>query len=131
MYSFSVDFYFIRYGDAVRELDDSVGRILQKLIDLGISNNTFVFFSSDNGGALYAKTKGNGIKDWFSVMSSKSGHFPASDVSYNHLVSLRYGWFIMINFQLIISRLSLSNFSCNLLNWNLMYNLALKQYSTT
>ncbi|XP_020617338.1 N-acetylgalactosamine-6-sulfatase-like [Orbicella faveolata] len=46
------------YGDAVRELDDSVGRILQKLINLGISNNTFVFFSSDNGGALYAKTKG-------------------------------------------------------------------------
>lgn len=63
--SFSIDFYSIRYGDAVRELDDSVGRILQKLIDLGISNNTFVFFSSDNGGALTTKTQGNGIKDWY------------------------------------------------------------------
>ena len=57
------NFYFFRYGDAVRELDDSVGRILQKLKDLSISNNTFVFFTSDNGGALTSKTKGNEIKD--------------------------------------------------------------------
>lgn len=46
------------YGDAVRELDDSVGRILQKLKDLNISKNTFVFFSSDNGGALTSRTQG-------------------------------------------------------------------------
>ena len=49
---------FNRYGDAVRELDDSVGRILRKLKDLGIANNTFVFFSSDNGAALVSKTRG-------------------------------------------------------------------------
>ena len=49
---------FDRYGDAVRELDDSVGRILLKLKDLGIANNTFVFFSSDNGAALVSKTRG-------------------------------------------------------------------------
>ena len=49
---------FNRYGDAVRELDDSVGRILLKLKDLGIANNTFVFFSSDNGAALVSKTRG-------------------------------------------------------------------------
>ena len=49
---------FNRYGDAVRELDDSVGRILLKLKDLGIANNTFVFFSSDNGAALASKTRG-------------------------------------------------------------------------
>lgn len=47
-----------RYGDAVRELDDSVGRILQKLDDLGISSNTFVFFSSDNGASLFSKVQG-------------------------------------------------------------------------
>nr|XP_058972971.1 N-acetylgalactosamine-6-sulfatase-like [Pocillopora verrucosa] len=46
------------YGDAVRELDDSVGRILRKLEDLGISKNTFVFFSSDNGAAMYSKDRG-------------------------------------------------------------------------
>lgn len=47
-----------RYGDAVRELDDSVGRILQRLNDLDIANNTFVFFTSDNGAALTSKTRG-------------------------------------------------------------------------
>jgi N-acetylgalactosamine-6-sulfatase len=47
-----------RYGDAVMELDSGVGRILQKLVDLKIDNNTFVFFSSDNGAALYSKITG-------------------------------------------------------------------------
>ncbi|XP_028417908.1 N-acetylgalactosamine-6-sulfatase-like isoform X1 [Dendronephthya gigantea] len=46
------------YGDAVLELDSGVGRILQKLVDLKIDNNTFVIFSSDNGAALYAKVNG-------------------------------------------------------------------------
>ncbi|KAK2914241.1 hypothetical protein Q8A67_002640 [Cirrhinus molitorella] len=41
-----------RYGDAVMELDDSVGQILAHLISLGIHNNTMVFFTSDNGAAL-------------------------------------------------------------------------------
>ncbi|XP_076011404.1 N-acetylgalactosamine-6-sulfatase [Genypterus blacodes] len=41
-----------RYGDAVMELDHSVGQILSRLRTLGIENNTFVFFTSDNGAAL-------------------------------------------------------------------------------
>ncbi|KAG5269963.1 hypothetical protein AALO_G00187100 [Alosa alosa] len=41
-----------RYGDAVMELDYSVGQILDGLRTLGIHNNTFVFFSSDNGAAV-------------------------------------------------------------------------------
>lgn len=41
-----------RYGDAVMELDDSVGQILSLLRRLGIGNHTFVFFTSDNGAAL-------------------------------------------------------------------------------
>lgn len=41
-----------RYGDAVMELDYSVGQILSLLQSLGIENNTFVFFTSDNGAAL-------------------------------------------------------------------------------
>ncbi|XP_033012876.1 N-acetylgalactosamine-6-sulfatase [Lacerta agilis] len=40
------------YGDAVREIDNSIGKILSRLQKLGISNNTFVFFTSDNGAAL-------------------------------------------------------------------------------
>lgn len=47
-----------RYGDAVRELDYGVGKILQKLRDLGIDNNTLAVFSSDNGAATYAKESG-------------------------------------------------------------------------
>uniref|UniRef100_A0A8B9GLQ2 Galactosamine (N-acetyl)-6-sulfatase n=1 Tax=Astyanax mexicanus TaxID=7994 RepID=A0A8B9GLQ2_ASTMX len=41
-----------RYGDAVMELDYSVGQILAWLGTLGIDKNTFVFFTSDNGAAL-------------------------------------------------------------------------------
>lgn len=45
-------FVCCRYGDAVMELDYSVGKILSLLRSLGIDNNTFVFFTSDNGAAL-------------------------------------------------------------------------------
>jgi arylsulfatase A len=38
-----------RYGDAVQEIDWSVGRILDTLRQLGIDEQTLVIFSSDNG----------------------------------------------------------------------------------
>lgn len=37
------------YGDAVQELDDSVGQVLSKLQSLGMDSNTLVIFTSDNG----------------------------------------------------------------------------------
>ncbi len=37
------------YGDVIRELDFSIGRILGKLKELGIERDTFVVFTSDNG----------------------------------------------------------------------------------
>ena len=37
------------YGDAVQEVDWSVGRILSALIDNGIDSNTLVLFTSDHG----------------------------------------------------------------------------------
>ncbi|TWT60685.1 sulfatase family protein [Rubinisphaera italica] len=37
------------YGDFVVELDYHVGELLQKLVDLGIVDNTLVIFTSDNG----------------------------------------------------------------------------------
>ena len=40
------------YGDFVLELDWSVGRILDTLDELGLSNDTLVLFSSDNGAVL-------------------------------------------------------------------------------
>ncbi|MBM3735484.1 MAG: sulfatase [Acidobacteria bacterium] len=37
------------YGDTVEELDASVGRILDRLAQLGLDQNTMVVFASDNG----------------------------------------------------------------------------------
>ena len=37
------------YKDAVAEVDDIVGRLLRKLEDEGVADNTLVFFTSDNG----------------------------------------------------------------------------------
>ena len=48
----------VRYGDAVRELDHGVGVILNLLTQLGVASDTLVIFSSDNGGATYAKELG-------------------------------------------------------------------------
>ncbi len=38
-----------RYGDAVQELDWSLGRVLDALGELGINDDTLVVFTSDNG----------------------------------------------------------------------------------
>ena len=37
------------YGDVIEEIDWSTGQILDKLSELGIDENTFVVFTSDNG----------------------------------------------------------------------------------
>ena len=44
------------YGDIVEELDWSVGKILDKLVELEIDDNTVVLFFSDNGGTRSADT---------------------------------------------------------------------------
>jgi len=54
---------YVRYGDAVMELDAGVGEVLSKLRELKIDHNTFVFFSSDNGAATYAFTEGSLLSD--------------------------------------------------------------------
>jgi uncharacterized sulfatase len=41
------------YAGMIRALDRSVGRVLQALEDNGLSENTLVIFTSDNGGAGY------------------------------------------------------------------------------
>jgi arylsulfatase A-like enzyme len=42
------------YADAMMELDAEVGSILKKIDDLGISDNTIVVFTSDNGAEIFS-----------------------------------------------------------------------------
>ncbi|RYE18999.1 MAG: sulfatase [Sphingobacteriales bacterium] len=42
------------YGDAVQEMDDYVGRLMQLLKQLNIDKNTLVIFTSDNGSIMDA-----------------------------------------------------------------------------
>lgn len=53
------------YGDAVEELDWSVGYLLRHLDELNLDDNTIVMFTSDNGAAVW---KGDGgwawTRDW-------------------------------------------------------------------
>src|SRR3546814_8795391 len=38
-----------KYGDNVVELDDRIGRIMDKVRELGLDQNTLVFYTTDNG----------------------------------------------------------------------------------
>ncbi len=49
------------YAAMVSAVDDGVGRVLDKLEELGISDNTMVFFLSDNGGPEEQNGSDNGI----------------------------------------------------------------------
>lgn len=47
-----------RYGDFVKELDHSTGRIMAAIRDADIDDNTLVVFTSDNGPTLHGSTGG-------------------------------------------------------------------------
>jgi arylsulfatase A-like enzyme len=51
------------YAGLVKGLDDSVGKILQKLEEKGIEEETLVVFMSDNGGVDYDASKQYGTKN--------------------------------------------------------------------
>jgi arylsulfatase A len=64
------------YGDVVQELDDSVGQVLNKLVELGIDDNTIVIFSSDNGGWRTMREFGgdNGVLREGKLTAFEGGH---------------------------------------------------------
>ena len=47
------------YAAMVSALDDGVGRLLDKLDQLGLEDNTLIFFLSDNGGPTHANASSN------------------------------------------------------------------------
>lgn len=51
------------YAAMIESVDESVGRVIDKLEDLGIDDNTIVIFMSDNGGL-------SGIGDWLNITSN-------------------------------------------------------------
>ncbi|XP_062327094.1 N-acetylgalactosamine-6-sulfatase [Osmerus eperlanus] len=85
-----------RYGDAVIELDDAIGQILAWLRNLGLDNNTFVFFTSDNGAAVMSGPEESGSNGPFLCGKETTfeggmrepaiawwpGHIPAGTVSH-------------------------------------------------
>jgi len=48
------------YCAMISHLDDAVGDLMEGLEELGIRDETLIFFSSDNGSASYTKATGNG-----------------------------------------------------------------------
>ena len=77
------------YGDALAELDWSVGQVLDKLKTLGLDERTFVFFSSDNGPWFGGSTgglrgmKAQGFEGGIRVplIARRPGVIPAGHVS--------------------------------------------------
>ncbi|CAI8012829.1 Arylsulfatase A, partial [Geodia barretti] len=48
----------LKFGDSLNELDWGVGQIFSALTEAGVSNNTLVFFVSDNGPSLMREIRG-------------------------------------------------------------------------
>ena len=59
------------YKEMVEVMDENVGRVLQKLNELKLDKNTFVFFCSDNGAT---KTGSNGSLNGFKGSLWEGGH---------------------------------------------------------
>jgi arylsulfatase A-like enzyme len=64
------------FGDAVEFLDRSVGAILRTVDQMGISENTLIVFSSDNGPLIVP----------YPELEACYGHFAEVDTSRNHLL---------------------------------------------
>jgi len=59
------------YKEMVEIMDENIGRVFQKLKELGLDKNTFVFFCSDNGAT---KMGSNGMLNGFKGSLWEGGH---------------------------------------------------------
>jgi uncharacterized sulfatase len=85
-----------KFGDAVEEIDWSVGEITKKLRELNIEENTLIFFTSDNGPwyegspGVYRGRKGQSYEGGFRVpfIAKWPGHIRPGQVSSEPAVNL-------------------------------------------
>ena len=85
-----------KFGDAVEEIDWSVGEIIKKLRELNIEQNTLIFFTSDNGPwyegspGVYRGRKGQSYEGGFRVpfIAKWPGHIRPGQVSSEPAVNL-------------------------------------------
>jgi arylsulfatase A len=63
------------YGDFVMETDHSVGRIMDKLEEHGLSENTLVIVTSDHGPAPYAGRLAEATHNQLFRMEKEDGHY--------------------------------------------------------
>ncbi|XP_012585683.1 PREDICTED: arylsulfatase F [Condylura cristata] len=61
------------YGDNVQEMDFMVGKILGALDDLGLTQNTLVYFTSDHGGHLEARRGRLQLGGWNGIYRGGKG----------------------------------------------------------
>lgn len=61
------------YQAMIKVLDDAVGEIHQKIIDLGIEEKTLIFFLSDNGAASYTTVVNNDPLNGGKITSMEGG----------------------------------------------------------
>ena len=64
-----------KYGDCVMEMDNGVGQMLDLIEDLNIQQQTFTYFSSDNGGHLEeVNLEGKPEGGWNGIFRGGKGH---------------------------------------------------------
>jgi len=87
-----------KFGDAVEEIDWSVGRIMETLTEMGVEDNTLVIFTSDNGpwfegsAGPYRGRKGQSYEGGFRVpmIASWPGRIPSGSVSSQQMMNIDF-----------------------------------------
>ena len=75
------------YAGMVDCLDQNIGRLLKRLKDSGLADNTLVMFCSDNGACPFERTRGKEFRPW----DPKS--YWTYDVGWAHVGNTPFRWY--------------------------------------
>ena len=75
------------YAGMVDCLDQNIGRLLQRLRDSGVADNTLVMFCSDNGACPFERTRGKQLRPW------DSESYWTYDVGWAHVGNTPFRWY--------------------------------------